>query len=192
MNVKPPNANAAAVWGNRALARPDVQARIKELRAAVSENVRRGKENVRDLPAREAAVSKVSVVADVTEVLTTLSEQMRGTTPWRVRQTKTRTGTGANAVEHSQQSIVMERGLAASRILDHFDGVGVLEDSGQHGDIRAAVLIVLSNKEDRRAFDAIAAKTIDVRAKVVPKVPPANGHAKPPSKASSNGNGSGR
>lgn len=171
VGVKIPNRNAAGVWAKRNIDLPEVQARIKEIAEALSAKA-----------AKDAETSKAATIADVTEALGVLTAQMRGTKPWRVRRSKSSYMSGGTMVEATQETAVLEPGLAASRILDHYDGTGAPPDSGRLGEIRASVLVVLADPMKRRAFDQIAAGVVESVPRETIRTPAAAAH-------SGNGNG---
>ena len=149
------NRNSAGVWGKKAMMNPMVTARVKEVVDGTMGAIRESK-----------SLSLPTAIADVAEVMSVLTQQMRGEKPWRMRTTKT---TVDGVVQSQTHTAVVEQGVAASRLLDHFDGVGQAPDSGEANAIRTQVLVVLEDRESRRSFDEIAARivprgTVDVTA----------------------------
>lgn len=142
---------AAAVRASKLLKAPHIQAYVNQIRGAA-------------VLGASALKMDRDTVASLEETLRTLTEQMRGSRPWRLRRSK-HTEKGVLVAEVEQATA--EPGLAASRLLDHFDGVGQPPDMSGIREIRERVLVVLGDVKARRQLDAIAAKAW--------KAPPVNG-----------------
>lgn len=151
LGLKRNTTQAAAVRASKLLKMPHIQAYVNQIRGAAV------------LGASALKIDR-ETVASLEETLRTLTEQMRGTRPWRLRRSKW--SRGGVVVEEAEQATA-EPGLAASRLLDHFDGVGQPPDMSGIREIRERVLVVLGDVKARRQLDAIAAKAW--------KAPPVNG-----------------